>query len=372
MTTDNKTLPVFRFARYVNGIRMAEGVTIEKAQNLPEAMRTAAKLATIGHGGDVPVLVHEPSSLADAQPGGRVRLGGAPWPEIDVILADAYSAGAEGLPFEGIARRAAVRKAIAALSAQPLAAEVNCLREALRRHDEGRTTLQSLASSVGDFLRVSAALSAQPSPGGKDALAVIEELAELNRACAALDPDYKGPSDAAVQAAIAALAARQPVGEPMAEVISAHGDPEAFGEREIRVLADLRKIPYGTRLYAAPPAQAVDLPYSLDADPAGIRARVADVITGTLMVGAQGHTPPPAGHWAEPFWQAARADATAKGVDLPAFKALYRAYVRLLESGRDRIIDLGGTCDPVDVMEANDVDLQVARHVLDSQAVGNG
>ncbi|HEL4242661.1 TPA: hypothetical protein UM790_000164 [Stenotrophomonas maltophilia] len=64
------------------------------------------------------------------------------------------------------------------------------------------------------------------------------------------------------------------------------------------------------------PAQAVDLPYSIDADPAGIRARVADVITGTLMVGAQGHTPPPAGHWAEPFWQAARADATAQAVHL--------------------------------------------------------
>ncbi|HHA2676658.1 TPA: hypothetical protein ACOECQ_002782 [Stenotrophomonas maltophilia] len=66
----------------------------------------------------------------------------------------------------------------------------------------------------------------------------------------------------------------------------------------------------------AGPTQAVDLPYSLDADPAGIRARVADVITGTLMVGAQGHTPPPAGHWAEPFWKAARADATAQALDL--------------------------------------------------------
>ncbi|WP_242898967.1 hypothetical protein [Stenotrophomonas maltophilia] len=75
MTTDNKTLPVFRFARYVNGVRMAEGVTIEKANNLPDAMRTAAKLATIGHGGDVPVLVHEPATLADVQSGGRVRLG---------------------------------------------------------------------------------------------------------------------------------------------------------------------------------------------------------------------------------------------------------------------------------------------------------
>jgi hypothetical protein len=33
-------------------------------------------------------------------------------------------------------------------------------------------------------------------------------------------------------------------------------------------------------------------------------------------------------------------------------KSLRRAYVNLLESGRDRILDLGGTCDPVDVMEA--------------------
>ncbi len=121
---------------------------------------------------------------------------------------------------------------------------------------------------------------------------------------------------------------------------------------------------------AAPSALAVDLPYSLDADPAGIRARVCDVITGTLMVGAQGHTPPPAGHWAEPFWKAARADAAAQAVDLADFKALYRAYVRLLESGRDRIKDLGGSSDPVDVMEANDADLQAARRVIDRKAVG--
>lgn len=60
----------------------------------------------------------------------------------------------------------------------------------------------------------------------------------------------------------------------------------------------------------------------------------------------------------------------AQAVGLAAFKALYHAYVRLLESGRDRIIDLGGTCDPVDVMEANDVNLQAARRFLDSQAVG--
>lgn len=41
--------------------------------------------------------------------------------------------------------------------------------------------------------------------------------------------------------------------KPVAEVVSAYGDPEAFGEREIKVLADLGEIPYDTPLYTAPP-----------------------------------------------------------------------------------------------------------------------
>ena len=41
-------------------------------------------------------------------------------------------------------------------------------------------------------------------------------------------------------------------------------------------------------------------------------------------------------------------------------KSLRRAYVTLLESGRDRILDLGGTCDPVDVMEAGNPHLASA------------
>lgn len=44
-----------------------------------------------------------------------------------------------------------------------------------------------------------------------------------------------------------------PALEPVAEIVSKFGDPEAFGEREIRVLADLSKIPYKTKLYASPP-----------------------------------------------------------------------------------------------------------------------
>lgn len=111
-------------------------------------------------------------SLADAQPGGRVRLGD----QAERARFEQYRGG----DFE---------------------------RDAQGYYTNPRT--------AQDWPMWQAALSAQPSPGGQDALAVIEELAELNRACAALDPDYKGPSDAAVQAAISALAARQPVGKLM-------------------------------------------------------------------------------------------------------------------------------------------------------------
>ena len=54
----------------------------------------------------------------------------------------------------------------------------------------------------------------------------------------------------------------------------------------------------------------------------------------------------------------------AQAVDLEPLRRLYMAYVRLLESGRDRIIDLGGTCDPVDQMERMDADLIEARNLL--------
>ncbi|MCY1776330.1 hypothetical protein OW777_06390 [Klebsiella pneumoniae] len=38
-------------------------------------------------------------------------------------------------------------------------------------------------------------------------------------------------------------------GEPVAEVVSIYGDPEAFGEREIRPLVGIQQMPYGTKLY---------------------------------------------------------------------------------------------------------------------------
>jgi hypothetical protein len=43
-------------------------------------------------------------------------------------------------------------------------------------------------------------------------------------------------------------------------------------------------------------------------DPA-LQKLFGEVITGALGFGAQGVNPPPAGHWLEPFWKMARADA---------------------------------------------------------------
>lgn len=47
-----------------------------------------------------------------------------------------------------------------------------------------------------------------------------------------------------------------------------------------------------------------------------------------------------------------------------ALDRLYRAYVNMLEGGRDRIVFLGGDCDPVEVMEAGDPVLVATRAVL--------
>lgn len=52
----------------------------------------------------------------------------------------------------------------------------------------------------------------------------------------------------------------QPVAdsESVAEVVSIYGDPEAFGEREIRSLVGIQQMPYGTKLYRhAQPAPVV-------------------------------------------------------------------------------------------------------------------
>jgi hypothetical protein len=47
-----------------------------------------------------------------------------------------------------------------------------------------------------------------------------------------------------------------------------------------------------------------------------------------------------------------------------ALRDLIRHYVIALENGRDRIIELGGECDPVEAMERSDPYLRKAREAL--------
>lgn len=72
-------------------------------------------------------------------------------------------------------------------------------------------------------------------------------------------------------------------------------------------------------------------------------------------------------------WQA-KADAlraeNARLVEVA--KELRRAYVRLLEAARDRINDLGGDCDPIDVMERGDPDLRKFDTALARTGAENG
>ena len=57
-------------------------------------------------------------------------------------------------------------------------------------------------------------------------------------------------------------------------------------------------------------------------------------------------------------------DKTVRDELVHALRRLDRAYVRLLENGRDRITFLGGQCDSVPVMEAQDIELEAARATL--------
>ena len=47
-----------------------------------------------------------------------------------------------------------------------------------------------------------------------------------------------------------------------------------------------------------------------------------------------------------------------------SLEKLYRGYVHVLEAGRDRIMDLGGDCDPLDVMEDGDHLLRDMRGII--------
>lgn len=53
----------------------------------------------------------------------------------------------------------------------------------------------------------------------------------------------------------------------------------------------------------------MQLQYSLDADPQGIRARVVSAVIGAMAYGARGANKPPEGHWLSEVWDIARNEA---------------------------------------------------------------
>ena len=90
------------------------------------------------------------------------------------------------------------------------------------------------------------------------------------------------------------------------------------------------------------------------------------------MVGVRPHdygdAPPPDGsspRYDDAAPPAQPAERVPEGwVPITALRDLYRAYVRTLEAGRDRITSLGGSCDSVEDMELCDPALSVARRAM--------
>ncbi|MDV9040945.1 hypothetical protein [Stenotrophomonas sp. RAC2] len=171
-----------------------------------------------------------PKTLADVQPGGRVRLGDAPWPEIDAILADAYSAGAVGLPFEGVARRHAVRAAVAALSAQPSPG-------GQRDSDEDAYVIERLSGLLAEI----AVIINGPQPAGTRWS--YHDLPEKVRALAARQPvgEPVAATDAMVEAALQSTVANN--ASPWRQVVSSEDHADFISDMRAAINAALAARP---------------------------------------------------------------------------------------------------------------------------------
>lgn len=73
----------YEFDRYINGVLMAEGVTIKREPTLEKAMIAAARIASRGPNGEVPVLIRRITTrTSEAEP---VAMMVAPWGEADSV-----------------------------------------------------------------------------------------------------------------------------------------------------------------------------------------------------------------------------------------------------------------------------------------------
>ncbi|PZS96360.1 hypothetical protein A7X66_09340 [Stenotrophomonas maltophilia] len=175
-----------------------------------------------------------------------------------MILADAYSAGAEGLQFEGIARRAAVRATVAANTArQP---------EYLHGSDELRARVEGERAAYLEGLEEGKLIAAR-QPVGISADWVLGYL----------NTDAPEESREAIRNAFAEYAAlsgaRQPVGEPIGWYTEDHLTDRSATTYD-RAVADRWRAKGWpvSPLYTAPTAQAVDLGQSIPSELAPVAA----------------------------------------------------------------------------------------------------
>ncbi len=81
-----------------------------------------------------------------------------------------------------------------------------------------------------------------------------------------------GLADIEILKRVARMALAAMDSEPVAEVVSIYGDPEAFGGREIRPLVGIQQMPYGTKLY-----RHVQQPV-VESEPVALQPELAKVI----------------------------------------------------------------------------------------------
>lgn len=202
-------------------------------------------------------MSNDKTTLADVQPGGRVRLGD----QAHVTISDdLLSSMAYAIP--GAVETTEKAKAVAArvveiyLSAQP---------------SPGETLPPEMRLGSPDYLDY---LDTEPSPGGQDALSMIgANLRSIVRLCRPEDYSISRLDAAnihmeahhALQLLESSLAARQPVGEP---VIVLRGVDE-YGPM-LDWQTHWVEFQVGTKFYTAPPAQDVDQGLQLDRYDAGL------------------------------------------------------------------------------------------------------
>lgn len=218
-------------------------------------------------------------------------------------------------------------------------------------------------------------------PEGSESDVYLTEASKVLRDCAARIAELE-----ALQAAPPAPVAAVPVLYVSPAQLEKHLDLEGAENAEAGRYLPARKTTAGKftqplHAIAAAPAQehATQLAgqgqvYSIDADPEGIRARVADAITGALAFGAQGGNTPPPEHWLTPFWMAARfeaaqintlrewmnaqpaaaapAQAQEDARDAELFRAMANAAITEDAAFGECLERLGGDCKTIDDIRA--------------------